>query len=430
MTTRTTLRFTDVVAIVVSLVIGMGIFRAPATVAARAGSVELFYAAWLVGSVVAMCGAIVFANIGRRLPVTGAYFRIFAKAYHPSIAFAINAVILVSNAASAAGVAIIGADYFAPLLPHVEPTIVAAAMVAVLYALNLAGLRASATAQNTMIAIKVAMLVAIVAAVLFVPSADSQHGIASVVANVATSPWAAFGMALLAVSFTYGGYQSTINFGGEVANVRRLPLAIILGVVIVTMVYMGVNAAYLHILGFDTLAASQNIAALVVERAYGPTGSSVLTAVLVVSVLGYVNVSMLANPRVITAMSQDGMAPASIAKGDAAGGLRQWSLLGFSVVCVLSVFIGRTFEVILNYTMFVDAIGLALGAATFYRLAGPRRSVAAHGAAVIFIASCLYTAANIFLFDTTAGIAGTCLVLVLWLVGLFIAKPTSTATAR
>jgi len=416
MNTRPTLRFADVVAIVVSLVIGMGIFRAPATVAARAGSETLFYLAWLVGSVVAMCGAIVFADIGRRLPVTGAYYRIFARAYHPSIAFAINAVILVSNAASSAGVAIIGADYFAPLVPGVEPTVVAATMIAALYTLNLAGLRASATAQNVMIIIKVAMLGAIALAMLFASSSPDAHH-ATVGAQAASSPWAAFGMALLAVSFTYGGYQSTINFGGDVANVRRLPIAIVVGVVIVTLVYLAVNAAYVSILGFETMATTPNIAAVVVERAYGITGSNILTAVLVVSVFGYVNVSMMANPRVLTAMSQDGMVPATIAKGDAAGGLRQWSLLGFTVVSIASVFVGRTFDVILNYTMFVDAIGLALGAATFYRLAGPRRTALTHLAAAVFIASCLYTATNIFLFDTMAAITGTGLVALLWLAG-------------
>jgi APA family basic amino acid/polyamine antiporter len=224
-------------------------------------------------------------------------------------------------------------------------------------------------------------------------------------------------MALLAVSFTYGGYQSTINFGGEVTNVRRLPVAIIVGVLVVTVVYLAVNAAYMTILGFDTLATSQNIAALVVDRAYGTTGSSALTAILVVSVFGYVNVSMLANPRVLTAMSQDGIVPEAISRGDMAGGLRQWSLLGFAVVSILGVFIGQSFEVILNYTMFVDAIGLALGAACFYRLTGPPRTLLAHIAAAVFIASCVYTAVNIFLFDTQAAVTGLCIVTALWAIG-------------
>lgn len=422
---RPSLRFLDVIAIVVSLVIGMGIFRAPATVAARAGSETLFYMAWLVGSAIAICGALVFADIGRRLPVTGAYYRIFAKAYHPSIAFAVNAVVLISNAASAAGVAIIGADYIAPHAPFLEPTVIAAAMIAILYALNLAGLRASATAQNVMIAVKVAMLVAIVAAVSVTPTYPMHGGAGTALQQAVSSPWAAFGMALLAVSFTYGGYQSTINFGGEVTNVRRLPVAIIVGVLVVTVVYLAVNAAYMAILGFDTLATSQNIAALVVDRVYGTTGSSVLTAILVVSVFGYVNVSMLANPRVLTAMSQDGIVPEAISRGDMAGGLRQWSLLGFAVVSILGVFIGQSFEVILNYTMFVDAIGLALGAACFYRLTGPPRTLLTHIAAAVFIASCVYTATNIFLFDTQAALTGLCIVTALWVIGWRISRSTN-----
>ena len=84
------LRFFDITMMVISLVIGMGIFRAPATVALRAGNETLFYAAWILGGIIAMCGALGFAAIGRRMPVSGAYYRIFAQAYHPSIAFAIN----------------------------------------------------------------------------------------------------------------------------------------------------------------------------------------------------------------------------------------------------------------------------------------------------------------------------------------------------
>lgn len=421
MSSRYQLRFFDVIMIVISLVIGMGIFRAPATVALRAGSEFLFYVAWLVGGGLAVCGALVFADIGRRLPVTGAYFRIFAKAYHPSVAFAVNVVILVSNAASAAGVAIIGAEYLVHLLPSLAPTTMAAAMIAVLFVLNLAGLRASSLAQNVMMAIKLLMLAAIVAAMWVVPSAGAHQSV--LVDSITRNPWEAFGMALLAVSFTYGGYQSTINFGGEVANgVRHLPVAIVVGVLAITAVYMLVNVAYVHVLGFETLAQSSSIAALVVNRAYGAAGSHALSAVLVVSVLGYVNISMMANPRVITAMSQDGVLPPALAVGDASGGLRQWSLIMFTALSIAAVFVGETFEIILNYTMFVDAIGLGLGAATVFWLAGGRPKIGVVVAAGIFIASCFYTATNIFLFDRQAAVVGICLVFAIWLVGVLLRR--------
>src|ERR1043165_7225662 len=105
--------------IVVSLVIGMGIFRTPVNVAAASPTPLIFFIAWLMGGLVALCGALTYAEIGSRLPVTGGYYKVFSYAYHPSIAFGVNCIILVSNCASVAGVALIGGEYITGILiPH------------------------------------------------------------------------------------------------------------------------------------------------------------------------------------------------------------------------------------------------------------------------------------------------------------------------
>src|SRR6476646_9064722 len=105
--------------IVVGLVIGMGIFRAAATSAKDAINPTVYFSAWLFGGIVALCGALTYAEIGSRYPVTGGYYKVFAKAYHPSIAFALNCSILISNAASISGVALIGGGYIAHVFfPH------------------------------------------------------------------------------------------------------------------------------------------------------------------------------------------------------------------------------------------------------------------------------------------------------------------------
>ncbi|MEY3821222.1 MAG: hypothetical protein RL337_1403, partial [Bacteroidota bacterium] len=103
--------------IVVGLVIGMGIFRTAATSAKDAIAPSVYFSAWIVGGIVAMCGALTYAEIGSRYPVTGGYYKVFSYAYHPSIAFAINCIILISNAASLSGVALIGSGYIAKLFP-------------------------------------------------------------------------------------------------------------------------------------------------------------------------------------------------------------------------------------------------------------------------------------------------------------------------
>ncbi len=113
---KQTLGLFSLTMIVISLVIGMGIFKTPATIAAKSGTESIFFAAWLLGGFIALCGALTYAEIGLRLPVVGGYYKVFAHAYHPSIGFTINALILISNAASLAVVALIGADYASDLL--------------------------------------------------------------------------------------------------------------------------------------------------------------------------------------------------------------------------------------------------------------------------------------------------------------------------
>ena len=111
MASKSKLNIFDFTMIMVSFVIGMGIFRTPVNVAAASPTPAIFYAAWIFGGLIALCGALTYAEIGSRYPVTGGYYKVFSYAYHPSIAFAVNCIILISNAASLAGVALIGAEY-------------------------------------------------------------------------------------------------------------------------------------------------------------------------------------------------------------------------------------------------------------------------------------------------------------------------------
>lgn len=404
--------------LVISLVIGMGIFRTPATVAAKAGSETIFYLAWAMGGVIALCGALTFAEIGRRLPVTGAYYRVFAKAYHPLLAFGVNAIIVVSNAASAAGVAIIGAEYVARVFTWIPVMPVACGFIALFYGVNLAGLRTSVTMQNVLISIKLLLLGAIIIAPFLVPApvpvvaSTLQHAITA-------NPIAALGTALIAVAFTFGGYQSTINFGGDASSDGKLVVrAIIVGVGSVTAIYLAATWAYVNVLGFDRLAGSSAIASMVMERLTGPAGNSIVSAALMISVFGYMNVAMLSNPRVITAMAEDNVLPARLATSSSlAKGVNASTLTLFAVLSVLCVVFGESFETILNYTMFLDCIGMATAAGSLFILSRDqpvgRKNLAI---AVVFITAYVFIACSIFVDDPAAAINGLVLLAAVMLV--------------
>ncbi|MGA1413574.1 MAG: APC family permease [Candidatus Kapaibacteriota bacterium] len=421
------LRFFDITMMVISLVIGMGIFRAPATVAQRAGSELIYYVAWITGGLIALCGAIGYAEIGKRMPVSGAYYSIFARAYSPTLAFAINIIILVSNAASIAGVAIIGAEYVMPYAMGLPSTVIASLFIFVLYGLNLLGLRTSATVQNILMGIKLLMLGAIISALGILPPTETVTAIQSHSGGI----WESFGLALIAVSFTYGGYQQTINFGGEVNNNEKmLPRAIILGVLIIIGIYLLANLAYVQVIGFHELAQSKFIAAIMMERLFGSTAALIVSMIIMISVFGYVNISMLSNPRVISAMGKDGVLPKIFAQSDEAKGVSFSALTVFTAISLISVYAGESFERILNYTIFIDSIGLGVGMATLYKLKGEKLSIKIHLVALLFIAACLFTGINIFMFDTNAGIYGSILFVIVMAFGYMITKSRSRITVE
>ncbi|HBB25369.1 MAG TPA: serine/threonine protein kinase [Bacteroidetes bacterium] len=401
------LRTFDLVMLVISLVIGMGIFRAPASVAASSGSETMFYLAWLAGGVIAVCGGLTFAEIGRRLPVTGAYYRVFARAYHPLLAFGVNSIIVVSNAASAAGVAIIGAEYVTRVLPALPVLPLACVFIVLLYLVNLAGLRTSVTMQNVLIGIKLALLACIIAAPFLASPLGAASSPAAVTAGV--DPLAAFGSALIAVAFTYGGYQSTINFGGDASSDgRQVSRAIIIGVIMITALYLAATWAYVQVLGFETLGSSSAIASMVMERLTGPVGTSLVSVALTISVFGYINVAMLTNPRVITAMAEDGVLPKRLASSQmATRGVNGMTLTLFTALSIVCVVFGESFEKILNYTIFLDCIGMATAAGALFLLrdASPL-SLSSRVLAIVFIASYVFIAGSIFRDDPAAGLYG------------------------
>ncbi|WP_448636433.1 amino acid permease [Pedobacter panaciterrae] len=129
------------------------------------------FLAWIVGGLIALCGALTYAEIGSRFPVTGGYYKIFSAFYHPSIAFAINCIIVVSNAASVAGVSIIGAEYLSKIILPVEMQTefsriaIAAISIGLFYFINLLGLKVSSKTQNVLSLIKIGMVLILIGAV-------------------------------------------------------------------------------------------------------------------------------------------------------------------------------------------------------------------------------------------------------------------------
>ncbi len=379
------LGYFDLSMIVVSLVIGMGIFRTPVNVAHDALTPSIFFFAWIFGGLIALCGALTFAEIGSRLPVNGGYFRIFSKCYHPAFAFMLNGTILVSNAASVAGVALIGAEYSSQFIfsghysseqNQTHHLLIAFIEILLFLALNLLGLKTSATTQNILTIFKLTLVIIIISAV-FIPNETSKSVfVLPEIFHSTTDYLKSFGLCLIPVSFAYGGYQQTINFGGEINNAAKiLPKAIITGILLVIGLYITINFAYYKVIGFENLKSAESIASIMATKIFGDLGSKILTLMLFFSVLAYVNVGLMANPRVICAMSEDGNLPKFFSKHSKKFNVPVTALVTFTIVTIITLLYAGTFDKLLKGIIFIDSIGFIAAASTIFILRkkqGPR----------------------------------------------------------
>lgn len=401
----------DFTMIMVSFVIGMGIFRTPVNVAAASPTPAVFFAAWIAGGLIALCGALTYAEIGSRFPVTGGYYKIFSYAYHPSIAFAVNCIILISNAASLAGVALIGAEYITRvIMPDTANSeniriIIAISSILLFYGVNLLGLKMSARTQNVLTIIKISMILLLITPLFF---AAPQHvpNIVSTIDPTMMEYIKAFGIGLIAVSFTYGGYQQTINFGEEVKEpAKNIPRGIFMGIFIIIVLYLSINYAYYKIIGFESLKTSEGIAAIMASHIFGAAAGNILSVFLFLSVLAYVNVLLMSNPRVMQAMSEEGVLPIAFGKRTINTNVLLTSLSVFAAMCALIVFWAKSFDEILSFTIFLDCFGMVLSAATIFILRRRTKHLDGTGIykmklfplmPVIFILAYIFVAISIF----------------------------------
>ncbi|MEJ7627922.1 MAG: amino acid permease [Ferruginibacter sp.] len=365
----------DFTMIMVSFVIGMGIFRTPVNVAAASPTPTIFFAAWIAGGLIALCGALTYAEIGSRFPETGAYYKIFSYAYHPSIAFAVNCIILISNAASLAGVALIGSEYIINvILPgstNAENVriIIAIGSILLFYGVNLLGLKMSARTQNVLTIIKISMIILLITPLFFSSGQVATTTITSSIDPTLFEYIKAFGIGLIAVSFTYGGYQQTINFGAEVKEpAKNIPRGIFMGIFIIIVLYLTINYAYYKIIGFENLKTAEGIAALMASHVFGSAAANILSVFLFLSVLAYVNVLLMSNPRVMQAMSEEGVLPSAFKQRTNRTNVLFTSLSVFAALCTLIVFWAKSFDKILSFTIFLDCFGMVLSAATIFIL--------------------------------------------------------------
>jgi basic amino acid/polyamine antiporter, APA family len=299
-------------AVTIGNTIGAGILRTPGSVAEQLPSTGLYLAAWIAGGLYAMLGAVSLAELGTMLPRSGGLYVFSRYALGRYAGFLVGWNDWAATAGSAAAVAVLIGEYAGALVPALQGRAVPVAMAVVLAfaVLQWRGVRVAGATQTVTSAAKGLVLLALVAACFLLPSTPPAlpASLPSVPAGAALL--AAIVVALQGVIYTFDGWTGVIYFSGEVRDpARDIPRSMIGGVLSITALYLLLNLAFLYVVPLPALAGEPLAAAAAARTVLGPAGDTAIRMVLIIALLSAVNALVMMAPRVLYAMSDDGLLP-------------------------------------------------------------------------------------------------------------------------
>lgn len=295
------LSVTDGVFLVAGMVIGVGIFKAPGLVAANSSSAAEFFFAWLLGGVASLCGALVYAELAARYPETGGEYVFLRRGLGDGAAFVFAwARMTVIQTGAIAAVAFVLGDYASQIVPlgKSSSAVWAAIAVVLLTLLNIAGTLQSKTLQKVMEMILIFALVAI-----------SIGGImkgSGAAAPVPAASGGGFALMMIFILYTYGGWNEGAYLAGEVRDARRnMVKVLVLGIVIVTALYLLVNLGYYSALGLAGMKSSKAVATDAIRLIAGEKAAVLLAVVVCVSAATTINAAIFTGARTSYALGTD-----------------------------------------------------------------------------------------------------------------------------
>ena len=359
---------------VVGGIIGSGIFFTPAEVARALPTGGWILAVWAIGGVVALAGALAYAELGAMMPDAGGGYVYIREAFGPLAAFLCGwmTLLMVSTGALAA----VAMGFSGYVERYLDLSLVggriglAALTILVLGATNYAGVKPGAAVQNALTVAKIVALGALIVTGFVLWNAVGDPAPVANAPAARDSLFSGFAAAFVAVLFTIGGWQQLNMVAGEIRRPEwTIPRALTLGIAIVIVIYLGANAVYVHVLGRDGLAASAAVAADTAVRLVGPIGGTLITIGAMLSILGFVNVVLLGNSRIPFAMARDGAFLAAAGRIHPRFGTPHVAI-AIMVLWSLVLLFGTRGEIgsLLSGVVFADWIFFGLGGASVFVL--------------------------------------------------------------
>ena len=380
----------DATMLVMGGIIGSGIFINPYVVATQVHTPVLILGAWLLGGLVALAGAYIYAELAARMPQVGGQYAYLREAYHPLVAFLYGwGLLLVIQSGGMAAVAVTFGRYFIELtgIPLSDKTVATLTLVTLVF-VNCLGVRVGGTVQSVLMVLKTLAIIALVlcgwllvdgSQFTFTPALDQP---------VSFDLLIALGAAMIPVLFAYGGWQTSNFVAAEIKEPRKnLPRALLLGVFGVIALYLAVNFVCVHALGARGLEQTQTPASAVMRLVLGEKGAAFIALGITISTLGFLSQGMLTAPRVYFAMAEDGVFFKRVAWLHPKTRVPVVAIVLQGALAIMIAYWGR-YDQILNYVVSSDFIFFGLSATCIWvfrrreKLAPASRTLSEKGARI------------------------------------------------
>jgi APA family basic amino acid/polyamine antiporter len=322
------LGLTDSVFLVIGSVFGSGIFLTSGIMANDLGSPGLIWIAWIIGGILTLMGALIYAELGTLYPGSGGPYIYLKEAYGSGASFLYGwAFFWIIGGGGIAALAMGFAEYFGSLVPafsssgeilhiNVGPVffhfhrahIIAVLSIAILSAINYLGIRSGAAFQNSFMVLRLAAVGGLVGLGLTIGNRPGLNNLRPLLPQGPLPYWASFGAALLAVVWTYDGWYAVSCTAEEIRNpAKTIPRALVIGTLAVTVLYLMANIVYSIALPVERMRGVVRVGELAAIQLFGPGNALFFSALVAVAILGCLSANILYCPRVSFALSRDGL---------------------------------------------------------------------------------------------------------------------------
>ncbi|MFC1640076.1 APC family permease [Gemmatimonadota bacterium] len=357
--------------------VGSGIFLTPAQIASQLPTPALIMAVWALGGVIALAGALTFAELGSMFPQPGGVYVYLKEGYGDLFGFLYGwAYLLVITSGANAALTIAFATYLAFIVPMNQQgiTTVALLALALVTVVNIVRVKAAEVFSNVFTGLKLIGIVGLIV-VGFMFGSASTMGLPVEDLVPAGSLTGAFGLALIGVLWSYGGWQHASFLAGEAIDAKRtIPRAMIIGAIVVGAVYLLINVAYMLLLPVSEIAESGSVAADAVSTVI-PFGGTLIAIVIAISVLGTAGIYTLSAPRIYYAMADDGIFFKKLAEVHPRFRTPVNAILIQSIWAALLLLFWGTFADVITYVVFMDWIFFGMAGASVFIFRRTRKDV-------------------------------------------------------